>query len=316
MSLRRLVTRQRRRWAIVTSAPGGQAGAQWGDTWFAHDLAEALEELGEAVRVVARGGATAPARDEDDVIVVLRGLRAVQPRRAPGRRQAWLQWVISHPELVDPGELTAYDAVFAASTSWAPSGADVEPLLQATNPRRFRPDAARADSGEAVLFVGSTRGVRRPIVEGALACGAELGVYGVGWETLLPTDVLRGSFLPNRELPAAYAAAGIVLNDHWPDMAANGFLSNRLFDAVACAARVVSDPAVGLDEVFGDSVRVVDRPEDLTSLLSPDGHRRFLARDERLAAAKRVAREHSFVARAAVLRDRAVAVLDRQRRAR
>ena len=304
--------RSQRRWAIITSAPGGDAGEQWGDTWFARDLAEALVELGESARVVARGGANAPARDEDDVIVVLRGLRAVQPRRAPKRRQAWLSWVISHPELVEPAELADFDAVFAASTCWSPPGVDVEPLLQATNPRRFHPGAATADSGDPVLFVGSTRGVRRPIVEDALACGAQLSVYGVGWEGLLPPDVLRGTFLPNPDLPAAYAAAGIVLNDHWPDMAANGFLSNRLFDAVGCAARVVSDPAIGLTEVFGDAVQVVDGPNSLAPLLGPEGHASFPSHARRSAAAAHIAREHSFTARARVLRDRAAAILDRR----
>ena len=310
MGLRGLLGR-RRRWAIVTSAPAGEAGEQWGDTWFARDLVEALEGLGESAHVVPRRGANAPARDGDDVVLVLRGLRAVVPRRVPSRRQAWLLWVISHPELVEPSEAAQFDAAFAASASWAPMGLSVEPLLQATNPRRFTPQAGVPDSGDAVLFVGSTRGVRRPMVEAALECGADLSVYGVGWEGLLPAGVLRGSFLPNAHLPAAYASAGVVLNDHWPDMAAHGFLSNRLFDAVACGARVVSDPARGLTDVFQDAVRVVESPEALARLLGPRGRAGFMSRERRLEAAERVAREHSFEARARVLVERARAVLAR-----
>jgi hypothetical protein len=73
--------------------------------------------------------------------------------------------------------------------------------------------------------------------------------------------------MPNRDLPLAYARAEAVLNDHWPDMARLGFLSNRLFDAVASGARVVSDDAVGLTEVFGDRVAVWHEGEDLRDAL-------------------------------------------------
>jgi len=307
MSVRRWFRRPRR-WAVVTSAPGGAAGEQWGDTWFARDLVAALEENGESARVVARGGANAPARDDDDVVVVLRGLRSVLPRRSPGRRQAWLLWVISHPELVTAAEVEVFDATFAASAHWAGPRSTARPLLQATNPRRFTPGAAAADSGAAVLFVGSTRGVRRPIVDQAVACGADLHVYGVGWEELLPAHVVYGTFLPNAQLPAAYASARIVLNDHWPSMAANGFISNRLFDAVSCGTRVVSDPAQGLTEVFGDAVRVVTGRDDLAMVLGDPGSA-FPSRAERLAHAAAVAREHSFAARARVLIDCAAEVL-------
>ena len=54
--------RRRRVWTIVTSAPGGDAGEQWGDTWFARDLARALESLGERAQVVGRRGASSPKR--------------------------------------------------------------------------------------------------------------------------------------------------------------------------------------------------------------------------------------------------------------
>ncbi len=292
--------RRRRQWTIVTSAPGGDAGEQWGDTWFARDLADALQTLGEQAQVVGRRGATSAKRDDDDVVVVLRGLNAVEPRG----RATWLLWVISHPELVTAEECARYAAVFAASEHWSRADAlGAIPLLQATNPDRFSPMAAPADSGDDVLFVGSTRGEFRPIVRDALACNVDLAVYGVGWEAYLPPERIRGDFLPNEALPAAYASAGIVLNDHWPDMAREGFLSNRLFDAVACGSRVVSDPATGLAEVFGDAVRTAATADALCGLLTGDRDALFADRAARLAAADRIAREHSFLVRAQALVD-------------
>ena len=119
------------------------------------------------------------------------------------------------------------------------------------------------------------------------------------------TWVADQQFLPNEVLPAAYASAGIVLNDHWPDMASEGFLSNRLFDAAACAARVLTDQATGLDEVFGDVVRTYDGPTELVDVLRADRASAFADRAARLDLATRVARDHGFDARATVLIERA-----------
>lgn len=292
-------------WSIVIAAPKGEAGEQWGDTWFARDLVDALERAGQRATVVFRGGAEAAARESDDVVLVLRGLRRVVPRRPPQGGATWLLWIISHPELVEADEPASYDAVFAASSHWTKArdfGIPVEPLLQATNPHRFTPAAAPADSGAAVLFAGSTRGEYRPVVRACVDAGVSLELYGVGWQEYVPAELIAGEFLPNPHLPAAYASSGVVLNDHWADMAAEGFLSNRLFDAVATGTRVVSDDAVGLAEVFGDAVRTYASPSDLPAIIADESG--FASREARVANAARIAREHSFDARAAVLIER------------
>ena len=100
------------RWSVVVAAPKGDAGEQWGDTWFARDLVDALQRAGQEARVVFRGGGESEARESDDVVVVLRGLRRFVPRRG---RATWLLWIISHPELVESDEPAQFDGVFAAS---------------------------------------------------------------------------------------------------------------------------------------------------------------------------------------------------------
>ena len=88
-------------------------------------------------------------------------------------------------------------------------------------------------------------------------------------------------------------------------MRADGFVSNRLFDAVASGARVVTDPildAAGLAELFGPGVQVYETPEDLArlaTLADPDSV--FGDDATRRAAADRVRTQHSFAARAARL---------------
>lgn len=123
----------------------------------------------------------------------------------------------------------------------------------------------------------------------------------MGWEEFIEVDRISGEFLDNDQLPAAYAGAGIVLSDHHPEMAADGFLSNRLFDAVATGARVVSDSAAGLEDVFGDAVVVFTDEDHLVDILHTPVDDTFPSRDRRVEVAMAIAREHSFDARAGVL---------------
>ena len=108
--------------------------------------------------------------------------------------------------------------------------------------------------------------------------------------------------MPNTELGRLYASAGVVLNDHWADMRRDGFVSNRLFDAAACGARVLSDDVAGASELFGGLVRTFTDPAEVGGLLAevPVG---WPAYDERVLLAERVVREHSFDRRAETLVD-------------
>jgi GT2 family glycosyltransferase len=276
----------RLRWAIKNPAPAGEGGERWGDTHFADSLASALRALGQDVVVDRRPDWDRLSGVRDDVALVLRGLHAHQPSPA----QLTLAWVISHPDDVTPEELRRYDRVAAASIAWADRvtrewGIPVEPLLQATDPDLF--------------FVGNSRRELRAVVRDALAAGLPIAVYGDQWGGLVPDEVVVARSIPNAELSAAYAAAGVVLNDHWDDMREEGFVSNRLFDAVASGARVVSDHVAGIEGLFGDSVQVYRDVDDLRRLATlPDPDAVFGDRDARRRTAERVRTEHSFAARA------------------
>ena len=290
----------RLRWAIKNPAPAGDGGERWGDTHFASSLAAALRGLGQDVVVDRHPDWDRTTGVLDDVALVLRGLHPFEPR--PG--QVSLAWVISHPDDVTPEELRRYDRVAAASLTWAERatrewGIPAEPLLQATDPDLFHPHGGVADTGPPVLFVGNSRRELRPVVRDALAAGLPLAVYGDLWAGLVPDDVVVAQSIPNAELSAAYASAGVVLNDHWDDMRVGGFVSNRLFDAVASGARVVTDEIAGAADLFGDSVQVYRAPEDLARLVRD--HAVFGDEASRRATAERVLREHSFTVRAEAL---------------
>jgi hypothetical protein len=287
-----------RRWALKIGAPPGRRGDPWGDVFFADDLAAALRSLGNDVVVDRDGAGLRPSAYLDRVVLNLRGYQVVP--RQPGA--AHLLWIISHPADVQVAEMRQYDRVYVASRTWheelRAQGVQAHPLLQATNPDRFRPDAGQPGTGPDLLFVGNSRHQLRPIVADARAVGLRPTVIGRDWEKFLPADEIAAMSIDNADLPGAYRSAGIVLNDHWGDMVSHGFLNNRLFDAVAAGARVVSDDVPGIAEVFGDAVAVYRTPEDLGRLCAPQRRDAFGTDEQRRARAAAVAQEHSFLARA------------------
>jgi len=137
-------------------------------------------------------------------------------------------------------------------------------------------------------------------------------LYGDLWEQFGLAEYVKAQYLPYQQVGSYYADADIVLNDHWQDMAAEGFVSNRLFDAVACGARVVSDEVAGLDELFSGLVQVYRSVDDLRRLCGPRGRDAFPDDETRQTIAKRVRSEHSFDARARQLLDAALRVRERR----
>lgn len=304
----------RLRWTIDTAAPAGPRGERWGDTHFARSLAAALERCGQDVSVDSRDARHRTSRDHDDVVLVLRGLDLV----APHPDALNMEWIISHPDLVTAEEIKGFDLVYAASVSWPDQvrrdwGLRVRPLLQCTDPRYFHPDRGVPDTGPPVLFVGNSRGVFRHAVRTALAAEADLTVHGADWDEYLDPQMVASSGVPNDEVGVLYASAGVVLNDHHVDMRRDSFLSNRLFDAAACGARIATDEVSGLDETFGALVQPFTDEHDLARLVRPP-YAAFPDNETRRELAKRIIAEHTFDQRAATLVADAVTALRERRR--
>jgi hypothetical protein len=296
----------RLRWAIDIAAPAANRGDRWGDTYFARSLADALERRGQHVAIDRRDARERDSRDHDDVLLVLRGLDRVTPR--PGLLN--VEWIISHPDMITPDEVAGYDHVYAASTSWSARmtrewGTPIEPLLQCTDTRWFHPDRAQPDTGPAVLFVGNSRGVYRYAVRSALAIGADLTLHGNDWTEFVDREQIASGGVANEEVGALYASAGVVLNDHHLDMRRDSFASNRLFDAAACGARILSDRIDGLEEIFSGLVLPFDNEHELARLIAPP-YDAFPDDEARRAIATRIIAEHSFDKRAETLIDDAV----------
>src|SRR5262249_22255914 len=107
-------------------------------------------------------------------------------------------------------------------------------------------------------------------------------IYGSGWEAFVDPRLIRSSHVPNEDLAVVYSSIGVLLNDHWDDMRENGFVSNRLFDALACATPVISDDMPEIATLFDGAVLTYQGTELGTLVASvladPSGSRARAAR--------------------------------------
>jgi len=298
------------RWAIAIGPRNRVAGRSWGDTYFARSLQRQLARRGRPTTVHVHDE-WAGWSGRADVALHLFGARA--PRPEPGVTN--VLWVISHPDRIDRERCAGYDLVFVASDLFAVqlrtiADVPVESLHQATDPQRFKP--TRGGPTTQLLFVGNSRGQRRPMVDAASASGFDLAVYGGGWTpALMDPRHLRGDWVPNQRLAAWYTGATIVLADHYEEMRALGFISNRIYDALACGAFVLSDDVPGLLEEFdGGAVScgsTSDAIEQITHFVADRAEREKRAQRGRRAVLAR----HTFDRRADRLIEVTAPLIDR-----
>lgn len=252
---------------LKIGAPDWEQAERWGDLHLATALGRALRRRGHRWHVDILPDWHTSQSSTFDVAIHLRGRSDYSP--APGQYN--VLWLISHPESFDASTALGYDLVCVASAPFAEAlrerlSQPVHVLDQATDPRVFFPDPDPELEHE-LLFVGNSRGVQRKILADLIPTGRDLAVWGGGWSGTAVEPYVKGEYFPNRELRRLYSSAKVVLCDHWPDMRAAGFRSNRLYDALACGAVVISDRVAGLDGVFGDAVLTYEDPEELSSLV-------------------------------------------------
>jgi hypothetical protein len=289
------------RLGIRIGVPRWDVAESWGDYSFARAIQRELERDGFPTRVHLRPAWSTPASARDDASLHIFGLKEAPTRPS----QVNLLWQISHPDLASGELYDRYDAAFVASDRFADRMAGVtaipvRSLHQATDPELMSPD--RSGPHHELLFVANSRNVRRTIVDYLADTGHDLAIYGKSWTSaLVDPRFVRGERVPPRELARYYSSADIVLNDHWQDMRAEGFISNRIYDALACGAFVISDHVDEIADEFDGAVPTFRDKEELDALIEryladPDGRRRMAEHGRSV-----VLERHTFRHRADVL---------------
>ncbi len=288
---------------LLLPCPPRTAERAWGDYYFGHSLGEALERLGWQVRYSYRHRSVAARlrslwerlRHPREIEIVLRGKRAWVP--LPGK--CAVMWLISQSSSVRPAELRRYAHVFVASPSFLRrirSACHASLLPQCTDAGRFGP---RTEPGSGrPIFVGNRRdGMPRDIVRAAIDSGFDVGVWGRGWDDL-PEGHYAGLHIENRDLGAHYRAAGAVLNDHAEDMRRDGFVSNRVYDVLACATPLVTEDMDGLPQEAASRLFLYRSVDDVADTIRDALASEAGREAERVALARQILELHTFDQRA------------------
>ena len=240
--------------SLKICAPKRDEVLQWGDYHVAMALQKYLKRHGhEAIVQIMPEWYNGDDAD-CDAVIHLRGLE----RYTTSPRHINVMWNISHPETVSLEEYEDYDIVFVASEIYAGEldsrvSVKVAPLLQCTDPELFYPDVSNNYTAD-LIFVGNSRNVYRKILRDLLPTQYDLKVWGTEWEKFIDGKYIQGEYFPHENLRHLYSTSRILLNDHWDDMRVHGFISNRIFDALACKAFIISDEVAGLQNVLADAV--------------------------------------------------------------
>ena len=293
--------------ALKVPCPNEKEKHEWGDYHFACSLGAALKRQGYDFRIDLRDQWEARSKvAANEVNLLLRG-RGELPLRGD---QLNLMWLISHPDRTSLDELRRYDHVFVASSVYtdylhetleSPYKEKVSCLLQCTDPGVFYPGAKEKELMHDVLFVGNSRNQYRDAVRLAIESGLKPAVYGSRWKQFIPDKLIKGENIPNVDLGRYYRSAGVILNDHWPDMREKGFVSNRIFDVLACGGVLVSDEIGGLTKNLLPGVQFFDGDsmESFRSTVVASQASDVFLRQQCFTRALYVHEKHSFDVRAA-----------------
>lgn len=236
----------------------------WGDYHLVKAMGKELEKRGHNYKIQILPEWKGPDDSLSDITIHVKGLSRYKPKRGPIN----IMWLISHPEKVKLKELKLYDLILVASrpfARWLQGKIDIPvyTLLQFADSSLMYPDEPEPDSECQLLFLGNSRLVRRQIMVDLLPTEFGLHVWGSDWEGIIPEGYVRGRYFPYENARKLYSNASIVLNDHWEDMRDRGFINNRIFDALACKAFVLSDCCEDLENLLHQGVITYQGKRDL-----------------------------------------------------
>ena len=158
-----------------------------------------------------------------------------------------------------------FDAIIVASDKLSKTlnnnGIKSYYVPQFTNLDRFYPDYIKELKSD-VLFVG-VNAFYRKAYKYLLNENIDVTIFGPNYDN----GISKADYLDNRILRKYYSSAKIVLNDTRDGMKEYGFISNRIFDASACGALVISDYVKEIEDIYGDSIPMWKTGEELVELV-------------------------------------------------
>ena len=263
----RHLARGRRVCVIKCPAPDSPARERWGDWNYCMMLKRNLEREGLYVIVDCYEDWYCDSGAE--LVIVMRGLYGYRPDRR-NENCRYILWIVSHPDQVTDEECALYDQVWVDSVSGqdvlaerlpVPVRTEIVPvdteLFCPASPARGEKDKDKSDEPfYPRVFVGNARGIRRNVTEWCERNDITLHVWGTGWDRLYPDsrNLIFHDPAPYDQVPEIYRHAKVILNDHYEDMLAMGYVNNRLPEVLACGQPIVSDGGRQFGALFSAGV--------------------------------------------------------------
>lgn len=259
MEDRRKIADGKEIWVIKAGFPNEPVKKLWSEYAFSNSLKKYLERLGVCVFIESYDEWYGD--DTADVVVVLRGHKEYFPVRK-NKNCIYIMWNLSHPSTITDEEYNSYDMVCIGSEIYAEKiekrlRVPVRILPMCADTEIFFPDPEEKEEKEYDwVFVGNSRYVKRKSVVWSIAHGIPLKIWGANWEKVLPESAehVVAENIPNDKLPELYRNAKVTVDDHYEDMALNGFVNTRIIEALSCGLPVISDYSETLNRMFGDAV--------------------------------------------------------------
>jgi spore maturation protein CgeB len=191
---------------------------------------------------------------------------------------------------------------------------DAAPLIAFTAPKEtdYRTETdkripPRTENQKGTVFVRSNHFSKdgiRPIIRMALDAEHATKIWGRGWRGTQAEASLQHTRLDNLKLGDCYRGARIVLCDHMRSMREGGYVSNRIYDALACGAAVISDDIQGLPDAFEADVFRCQSTMDFVEAVREIEEESYETRAARLDRARKMHGQHSLFHRAAEIGDK------------
>ncbi|WP_313412583.1 glycosyltransferase family protein, partial [Rhodospirillum rubrum] len=257
---------------VVTSTRSDRLAGDW---FTALELGRALEKrFCWRWRCIARDSAPTQLAEADIVVHMLHDvdIRTFRPPKPGALVVGWMRnWFNLWPSVswIDDFDLLLASSERARAFVSAATALPCGLLRIATDPERFaqgHPDPALASE---VLFTGSYWGTQRGLAQSARPADwpGRFAIYGKNWEEVAGMGAHGRGPLPYERLPDAYASTTLVLDDANAVTAPWGSVNSRVFDALAAGRLVLSNGALGAQEIFGDALPCFSGAEELTALV-------------------------------------------------
>jgi len=213
--------------------------------------------------------------------------------------------VVNHGDLLDELALVPVDGFMT-------NGRRAAEILGRNRPTAYVPLAVEDDYGPVepderyqadVVFLGSGgRGNKQPATTRHYLDPAkqfDFGLWGSWWgqdywAPAYEDDPAANEWhrfwrgpLPMNDIARLYSSAKIVLGYHEDSQREFGMWNNRVFEALACGALMISDDALGLRDEFGEGIVITAGGDETAELIRhylarPDERRRIGAIGQRL----------------------------------